>query len=675
MKSSPTQTWCRRKSALLAVLALLASVPALRAFVFESGDLKGSFDTTLSIGALARLDNPDAALYGLTNTFRGVPGQQFSVNEDDGNLNYHRGLASLLIKADHELQLDYHGAGIFVRGYYFNDFVNEDGQRAKTPLSPQALSLVGRGGELLDAYAYYKTKLGDMPATLRVGNQVLSWGESTFIPNGINSINPVDASKLRTPGSELKEALLPVDMISGSLGVLPDVTLEGFYQFNWKNTRLDPPGTMFSTNDFVAPGGRQVFLGFGEIPDTAPLGAINRAADHDPHSSNQFGLNLRWLAHGLGETEFGFYFINYHSRLPFVSAKTPTGPVNTAPVIAQIQTVAGQLGQAQLAPVLLANGVPLAQLPTVLTTLIGAALTNVPAAALPASLQPFYPTAQGIAFTALNDPSVGAAKQVAFLSAAATGQYQIVYPSDIHLFGASFNTSVSGVALQGEVSYRDNQPLQVDDVELLFAALSPLDSPGGTNYGANNQLGNYAGRFDTSINGYRRHKVWTGQMTATKVARGILGAQQSTLIAEAGFVQADLPSKDVLRYDAPGTFRAGSLTEMINTGNGAFGADPASAFADRFSWGYQVVGRLDYPNLFAGLNVTPLLAFAHDVSGNTPEPLGNFINGRKTVTLGADFSLKNSWSLEVRYVNFFGAGRYNLLADRDYLSATMKYSF
>ena len=104
-------------------------------------------------------------------------------------------------------------------------------------------------------------------------------------------------------------------------------------------------------------------------------------------------------------------------------------------------------------------------------------------------------------------------------------------------------------------------------------------------------------------------------------------------------------------------------------------SEPSSAFADEFSWGSQLVGRLDYNNLFAGVNVSPLIVFAHDVGGNTPLPLGNFLHGRRTVTLGADFTYQNAWTVELRYVNFSGAGRYNLLADRDYVSATLKYSF
>lgn len=120
---------------------------------------------------------------------------------------------------------------------------------------------------------------------------------------------------------------------------------------------------------------------------------------------------------------------------------------------------------------------------------------------------------------------------------------------------------------------------------------------------------------------------------------------------------------------------ADSLELAFREGNSAFGWTPASAFADSTSWGYQILGRLDYTNVFAGVNVSPTVGFTHDVSGNTPLPLGNYVSGRKSINLSAEFTFQNSWALEVRYVNFFDGGRYNLLADRDYVATTLKYSF
>ena len=51
---------------------------------------------------------------------------------------------------------------------------------------------------------------------MRAGKQVVNWGESTFIGGGINSINPIDVSAFRRPGAEIKEGLIPVNMLFGS---------------------------------------------------------------------------------------------------------------------------------------------------------------------------------------------------------------------------------------------------------------------------------------------------------------------------------------------------------------------------------------------------------------------------------------------------------------------------
>jgi len=656
---NPSKNLHRRlRTQTIAVLtAALVANTTTQAFVFDLGEARASFDTTLSVGGLYRLNDPDPRFYGITSTFNGVPGEQRSVNADDGNLNYEKGLASLLLKANHDLQIDYGKMGLFVRGYYFYDFENADEPRARTQLNRQARDIVARGGELLDAYVYFKPDLGNMPARLAIGKQVLSWGESTFIPNGINSVNPIDVAKLRLPGAELKEALRPINMVSFSLGVTDNTTVEGFYLLDWERTRVDPPGTYFSTNDFVAKGGERVYLGFGAVPDNSPLGPIMRGPDNEPQNSGQYGIAVRYLAPGLNNTEFGLYYMNYHSRLPVISARTPTQAID--PIL--VQNTASALATANLAPAMIDAGIAPATVNAILPNLVGSALLGVPVDSLAPALQPyaaFYPAAQQIA---------QGAGQVGLLTAAASGRYLIEFPEDIHLWGASFNTNIGGVAFQGEVSYRHNQPLQFDDVELLFAALTSLHP----RFNAN-QIGTFG--LNTYVPGWHRHKVWTGQLTATKVTRGYLGADQTTFLAEVGFVRANLPDQSQLRYDGPGTFVGGDLASMTSAG-GVPLAEPADAFAQTFSWGYQLVGRLDYNNAFAGVNFSPLITFAHDVHGNTPLPLGNFLEGRKTITIGADFNFQNVWAVELRYVNFTGAGKYNLLADRDYVSATVEYSF
>jgi hypothetical protein len=643
----------------------LSGTVSVHAFVFALGDVNGSFDTTLSIGVLSRLNYPDPALYGITNTFRGVQGRAYSVNGDDGDLNYNRGVVSEMFKVTHDLELKWNNFGAFVRGYYFYDPKNDSGIKPHTPLTHLARERVGSDAVMLDNYLTGKFEIGSMPLTLRAGRQVISWGESTFIPNGINVINPVDVARLRSPGSELREALLPVYAVDASLGITDKLSLEVVSLLEFRRTEIDPDGTYFSTNDFASRSGQNVMLGFGALADNQSLGAIPRAKDHEAPNYGQWGASMHYLASGLKNTEFGLYYLNYSSRLPVISAVTPTAGID--PVF--VQTYASNLASTSLAPGMIANGYPAAGVPAALTTLLGAAFTNTPIGSLPASLQPFYPSAQAIA--------AGAGK-VGLLTAAGTGRYFVEYPKGIDMFGASFNTDVgtTGISLQGEVSYKKNVPLQVDDVELLFATLSALDSPGGSVFGANNQIGSFSKQYSTYISGYRRLDVWQAQATATKVFGPMLGANQLTVVAEVGAtVVPDLPDKSVLRFDGSGTSTAGSTAEMVNTGNGTTPATDISAFPDELSWGYQVVGKLDYNNLFAGINVSPSVGFAHDVNGNTPLPLGNFVHNRRTLTVGADFTLQNKWGLELRYVNYFGGGPANLLSDRDYVSATLKYSF
>lgn len=639
--SSPTPN---RTFRLLQTLPfLLLPLTAFSAQLDLPDEVKGTLDTTLSFGGIYRLEDPDPQYYGTANG-----GQQNSVNADDGNLNYKRGFASRLLKVSSTLELKWKNFGALASGYYFYDLENRKDTRARTELTESALERVGSNADMLDLYVRGKFEIAGRGLDLRFGRQVLNLGESTFIPNGINVVNSVDAAKLRVPGAELREVLLPVNMLKSSFSLSNNITAEAFWLLEFRRTEIDPAGSFFSTNDFATRGGSSVYLGFGALSDRTPLGAVPRDYDREGGNYNQFGADVHISVPALGNTDFGFYFANYHSRLPVISARTPSGPVTST-------AVAGTL-----VGLLIQNGVPPANAPATATTLLTTYATN-PSLLTPTQLA-----------------LVNGARTVTLLNVAATGRYFVEYPEDIKMFGLSFNTSLgnTGIAMQGEVSYKKDVPLQIDDVELLFATLSALSPTYGS---PNNQMGSYLGQYETEIPGYRRKDVWTGQTTLTKTFGHFLGASQSTLIGEIGGIYVPgLPSKDELRFDGAGTFTSGNQTAMNNTatpGSAPFNATPYSAFADPFSWGYQLVGRLEYTNVFAGINITPALAFVHDVKGNTPLPLGNFVAGRKSINLVAEFSWQNAWSLEVRYVNFFGAGRYNLIADRDYVASTLKFSF
>jgi hypothetical protein len=119
-----------RLQAVAGLVLALGFTPVAQAFLFDFAGAKGSFDTTISIGGLYRVKDADRDLYGLS-----AGGLQRSVNADDGNLNYRSGMVSFLAKANHDLFLKYKNSGVFVRGFYFNDFVNSNGTRDCAPRS------------------------------------------------------------------------------------------------------------------------------------------------------------------------------------------------------------------------------------------------------------------------------------------------------------------------------------------------------------------------------------------------------------------------------------------------------------------------------------------------------------------------------------------------------------
>jgi hypothetical protein len=262
-----------------------------------------------------------------------------------------------------------------------------------------------------------------------------------------------------------------------------------------------------------------------------------------------------------------------------------------------------------------------------------------------------------------------------------TVRYYTEYPEDIQLLGLSFNTQLegSGIALQGEVSYRKDVPLQVDDLELLFAALGPINAGLATF----NQLANvtdptkYASPYEQTLDGYKLLDMTQIQLTGTKVFGPMIGADQFTLIGEVGLTHVhDMPSKSTLRFESPGTYISGNQAlagAHAPTAAGQY--EKADAFADTNSWGYRAVAKLDFNNAIGAVTLSPRIAWAHDVEGNSPSPGGNFLEDRKAVTVGLGADYQNSWSADLSYTDFFGADRYNLINDRDFVSFNIKYSF
>lgn len=650
----------RRGAALAVAMAtLLASTGIAHAIQFEYGDLQGSIDTTISGGLQFRASDRDRRFIGANPAAPGqdkpVSGYFVRPNADDGNLNFDPGtLTAATFRATHETSLKLDNFGFFNRVTYFYDPINSDRSTGQfRDLSPQLRHRIGYDFRVLDLFAYGSFEPFDKPLDIRFGNQVINWGESTFIQFGINSNAPVDVAALRTPGSELRQALLPIPAVDVKFGVTDSVSVEGYYQAYWEPTRLDPVGSYFATNDVLLPGGRYAGLDFiapdvnnpaarilgvtrtdpitGLPASQSVLGSqLPRGNDIRPGDQGQYGVALRYRAEFLGDAEFGFYYQNYHSRLPFPVYQTPSA-----------------LSLAQAAASVGAAGVP----------------------ALLAST-PYY----------------------------ALARIRAAYPDNINQFAASVNfVGPLGIALQGEYSYRSNQPVTLGTADLTLATAYPIInqlaglSPtfaalaAGIRNNATVQAAGGPPGYNSLLNAYKRLPISQWQMTATKLFKDIpgTGIASWSVVGEMGFTYVhDFPSNAAV-LAAPFTtdsvsgnpFNPGNLASPLNGNAGRlYGGD---GLADDLSAGYVIQAAFNIPNAFGPIDATPRLAFSHNFYGTSPSGANSFIQGAAAVTMGIDFSYLRNLNWGVQYTNFFnfGKGSFNALTDRDFVSAFVTYSF
>ena len=102
---------------------------------------------------------------------------------------------------------------------------------------------------------------------------------------------------------------------------------------------------------------------------------------------------------------------------------------------------------------------------------------------------------------------------------------------------------------------------------------------------------------------------------------------------------------------------------------------PNYALPTRTSWGYVLEAGLNYPNwLDSGVTFTPQIDWAHDVRGTSPNAIP-FVEGRKALTLSLLFNYRDKWKSAVQFVQFMGGGDNNMMRDRDFVSASVSYSF
>ena len=685
---------------------LLSLATQVSAFETEWGETKVTLNNVATIGAAMRMQDRSSDLLGKLN----VPGQQdlctpddcmsfgsntepnarlvaakgaFSgLNGDDGNMNYDQyDLVSATSRLTSDLKLQHGDFLGRVRGIAFFDAVNDGFEETHfntrwQPRHTERSSAVERRYakdiELLDAYVQYSFNWGERSGTISVGRQLVRWGESNLIAvNSISEINPPNQAYLRFPGIEIGRLFTPVPLALLSMDVFQNASIELMYQFGWEPVQVDPQGSFFSDQDIIG-GGRYLMATLGqhsEDPNSlfASNGELGLLSDTTftvpvddnsgrPRNSHQYGAKFSYYAEWLNNgTELSAYFLNYHSRLPYVSfyaaddSCIPSGNTNILAALAACRGFNGSLN----------------------------------------------PTGLGL------DP-LPVDSMRAFLD----------YPEDIQMFGLSFNTNIGSYSLSAEYSFRPNLPLQIHVTDLVYASLQPafpdVDVPinplggvislplpvlGSTIPGRRHVVPDFVSGYrgvevgaNDLVRGYERMKV--GQFDATLIRSFSSGnwfhADQIIALFEVGFTQVyDMPSRKELQFDGGTLNRTHASPGADGTGTADGKPDPlrftptqqTSGFADDFAWGIRTLTRFEYNDVFSGIHFRPVLGFFWDVHGIAALPTQNFVEGRKEILLGTEVQLSQALTTQIAYQWYTGGGMNNTRKDRDNLALSLSYSF
>ena len=427
------------KYSSLAAVAILgfASLPAhAKSWEFDNG-VNLDWDTTITYGAQWRMQNRKNSLVNPSNkllTIQEAIDNDFLINTDDGNRNFDKGdLTANRLSILTEMDISYKDYGFFLRAKMYYDDVYNSGSATNNDtyftnnqnerygfsdgdvgeFADKTKDLLGFDGRILDAFFYGSFAIGERSLNLRVGRQVINWGEALLSGGGVSSgINHVDAYVRNTPGLEIKELFLPNGAIYGQLDLTDKLSIEAYYQYEWQPNILDPSGSYFSEFDILgtnAPfiiftGAEEEILQVFGIPLPGPLihsvscgsttcpSVATRLDTTEARDDGQYGISFRYLMDN--GTELGFYHLNYHDKV--FSFYLPLGALveidftNSLEVLSNLPNLLGDLAEG---------------------------------------------------FT-----------------------YDLRYAEDIKLWGASFSTVLGVSNVGGEITYRENVPLLGPDL-------------------------------------------------------------------------------------------------------------------------------------------------------------------------------------------------------------------
>lgn len=230
--------------------------------------------------------------------------------------------------------------------------------------------------------------------------------------------------------------------------------------------------------------------------------------------------------------------------------------------------------------------------------------------------------------------------------AGAPDGYRVTHFEDIKLTGVSASTKFGDVQVGAEWSYRDGVPVQV------LTGLGPTPARGkGQQFqlSAIRILGDRPWASQTVLTGEIVH-VRVDSVEAASAAPNLLALGNSLIPQMTSLVQ---PSDD-FKYKTATGWKTESATH------------------------YTVGVDLSYPGVFQGWDMNVPVRFAHAIQGAAPM-VGSFsgVQGDRRFSVGTTFKYLGNLEVALNYVGFLGEADpvKRQLADRDYATLAMKYSF
>jgi hypothetical protein len=332
----------------VAVSAALSSTAHGASYEFDNFTI--DWDTVFTAGVLMRIEDRDPGISEGTSGASGdlddlplIIDNAFIINSNDGNNNFDKGLTSARLSLLTEADINFGDFGLFVRGkiwqdrlygrstdltreawhsYNANPMFGDNGGDAAAfgEYNPAAERYSKQGAELLDVFAYGSFQLPyDREVSVRLGRQVISWGEALLSGGGLaTAINPVDAHIRSQPGFELKELFLPTGALFIQTQLTDMVSMEAYYQYEWNPVIIDPSSTYMSEFDSIGAGGNTFLFVTGQ--EERILGKQLNLPDEliynpDPNVQDQIVVNDR----GYNDT-----VSDYRSLYEFLPSNCPS---------------------------------------------------------------------------------------------------------------------------------------------------------------------------------------------------------------------------------------------------------------------------------------------------------------------------------------------------------------